>query len=49
MSAARRAGAALLLLPLGACQYQRYQSVFGEAAVDDRQFLSLFANLVQAP
>jgi len=42
MSAARRAGAALLLLPLGACRYQRYQSVFGEAAVEDRQFLSLF-------
>jgi len=36
--------APLLLLPmlLGACQYQRYQSDFGAAAVEDRQFLNLF-------
>ena len=36
------ARAAVLPLLLGACQYQHYQSDFGAAAVEDRQFLSLF-------
>jgi cytochrome c oxidase subunit 2 len=27
---------------LGACEYQRYQSDFGGAAIEDRQFLALF-------
>jgi cytochrome c oxidase subunit 2 len=36
------AKAAVLPLLLGACQYQRYQSDFGGAAVEDRQFLTLF-------
>ena len=34
--------ATLLPMLLGACQYQRYQSDFGAAAVEDHQFLSLF-------
>jgi cytochrome c oxidase subunit 2 len=34
--------AAVLPLLLGACSYQHYQSVFGAAATEDRQFLSLF-------
>lgn len=36
------ATAAVVPLLLGACAYQRYQSDFGGAAVEDRQFLSLF-------
>lgn len=36
------ANAAVLPLLLGACQYQKYQSDFGAAAVEDRQFLTLF-------
>jgi cytochrome c oxidase subunit 2 len=36
------AKAAVLPLLLGACQYQHYQSDFGGAAVEDRQFLTLF-------
>jgi len=36
------ARAAVLPLLLGACQYQHYQSDFGAAAVEDRQFLTLF-------
>ena len=36
------ARAAVLPLLLGACQYQHYQSDFGGAAVEDRQFLTLF-------
>ena len=35
----RAAGLAVLL---GACSYQTYQSAFGDAAVEDRQFLVLF-------
>jgi cytochrome c oxidase subunit 2 len=40
----RRAFAPALLFPLllGACSYQRYQSDFGGAGVEDRQFLTLF-------
>ena len=34
--------AAVLPLLLDACQYQHYQSDFGGAAVEDRQFLTLF-------
>ena len=34
--------AAMLSLLLGACQYQNYQSDFGGAAIEDRQFLTLF-------
>ena len=34
--------AALAPLLLGGCSYQHYQSIFGAAAVEDRQFLSLF-------
>ena len=34
--------AATFPLLLGACSYQRYQSDFGSAAVEDRQFLTLF-------
>ena len=34
--------AAVAPLLLGACSYQRYQSVFGGAEVEDRQFLTLF-------
>jgi cytochrome c oxidase subunit 2 len=34
--------AAFLPLLLGACAYQHYQSDFGGAAVEDRQFLTLF-------
>jgi cytochrome c oxidase subunit 2 len=33
---------ALIPLLLGACSYQQYQSDFGAAAVEDRQFLTLF-------
>ena len=36
------ARAAVLPLLVGACQYQRYQSDFGGAGVEDRQFLTLF-------
>jgi len=36
------ARAAVLPLLLGACTYQRYQSDFGGAGVEDRQFLTLF-------
>jgi cytochrome c oxidase subunit 2 len=36
------ARAAVLPLLLGACQYQHYQSEFGAAAIEDRQFLTLF-------
>jgi len=36
------AKAAVVPLLLGACQYQHYQSDFGGAAVEDRQFLTLF-------
>ena len=36
------APAAVLPLLLGACQYQRYQSDFGAAGVEDRDFLTLF-------
>jgi cytochrome c oxidase subunit 2 len=44
MRAGARAIASLLpLLLLGACDYQRYQSVFGRAGTGDRQFLALFA------
>ena len=35
--------AVLAPLLLGACSYQHYQSDFGAAATDDRQFLTLFA------
>ena len=35
-------GAAFIPLLLGACQYQEYQSDFGAAALEDRQFLTLF-------
>jgi hypothetical protein len=40
----RRAQVSALLLPLllGACAYQHYQSDFGSAASEDRQFLTLF-------
>jgi cytochrome c oxidase subunit 2 len=34
--------AALLVLPLGSCSYQHYQSDFGNGAVQDSQFLTLF-------
>ena len=36
------ARAAVLALLLGGCAYQRYQSDFGAAGVEDRQFLTLF-------
>jgi len=36
------ARAAVLPLLLGACSYQQYQSDFGAAAVEGRQFLTLF-------
>jgi cytochrome c oxidase subunit 2 len=39
----RRAAAVCLLFPAAACTYQQYQSPFGGAGVDDRQFLNLFA------
>ena len=42
MSVRESAKAAVLPLLLGACQYQHYQSDFGGAAVEDRQFLTLF-------
>jgi cytochrome c oxidase subunit 2 len=38
----RLARAAVAPLLLGACQYQRYQSDFGGAGAEDRQFLTLF-------
>jgi cytochrome c oxidase subunit 2 len=41
-----RRGGSLVMLPLlllGACQYQRYQSTFSDAAVEVRQFNNLFA------
>jgi cytochrome c oxidase subunit 2 len=38
----RQAPVLLLSLIVGACQYQQYQSDFGAAAVEDRQFLTLF-------
>ena len=34
--------AAVTSVLLGACSYQHYQSIFGAAAVEDRQFLTLF-------
>jgi cytochrome c oxidase subunit 2 len=37
------AKAAVLPLLLGACSYQHYQSDFGGAATEDRQFLTLFS------
>jgi len=38
-----RGGALVLMLPLlGACSYQRFQSTFSDAAVEVRQFNSLF-------
>lgn len=42
MKRRRYAQAAVLPLLLGACSYQQYQSDFGAAAVEDRQFLTLF-------
>jgi cytochrome c oxidase subunit 2 len=42
MRLAARAGAAPLALFASACTYQHYQSDFGNAAVEDSQFLSLF-------
>jgi cytochrome c oxidase subunit II len=42
MSLRARATAAGLPLLLGACSYQTYQSDFGNAAVEDSQFLTLF-------
>jgi cytochrome c oxidase subunit II len=42
MKLRQSAKAAVLPLLLGACQYQRYQSDFGGAAVEDHQFLTLF-------
>ena len=39
----RRIGAALLPALTGACSYQRYQSAFGDGAVENRYFLILFA------
>ena len=36
------AKAAVLPLLVGACEYQRYQSDFGAAGTEDRQFLTLF-------
>lgn len=42
MTASARAMAMLLPLFLGACAVQHYQSDFGAAAIEDRQFLSLF-------
>lgn len=38
----RFAKAAVLPLLLGACQYQHYQSDFGAAGIEDRDFLTLF-------
>lgn len=43
MSLRAPASAAFTPLLLGACSYQHYQSDFGAGAVDDRQFLTLFA------
>jgi cytochrome c oxidase subunit 2 len=39
----KRAGASAAALLTGACSYQHYQSVLGNAGADDRQFLILFA------
>lgn len=38
----KRAATAPLCLLLGACEIQHYQSAFGDAGVEDRQFLILF-------
>jgi cytochrome c oxidase subunit 2 len=43
MTLRRYGKAAVLPLLLGACSYQHYQSDFGAAATEDRQFLTLFA------
>jgi hypothetical protein len=45
MTYARRVSALLPLL-LGACSYQLYQSDFGNAAVEDSRFLTLFTIFV---
>lgn len=42
MTASARKVAAILPLLLGACEYQTYQSSFGGAGVEGRQFLILF-------
>src|SRR5689334_4073824 len=42
MTARSYARAAVLPLLVGACSYQHYQSDFGAAATEDRQFLTLF-------
>ncbi|MGE5563451.1 MAG: cytochrome c oxidase subunit II [Bacillota bacterium] len=42
MNLRRPATAAVLPLLVGACEYQRYQSDFGAAGTEDRQFLTLF-------
>ena len=42
MSMHARVSAVIAPLLLGACSYQHYQSDFGAAATDDRQFLILF-------
>ena len=42
MTARSYARTAVLPLLLGACSYQQYQSDFGAAATEDRQFLTLF-------
>jgi cytochrome c oxidase subunit 2 len=42
MKVPARAAAAALPLLAGACTYQQYQSDFGAAASEDRQFLTLF-------
>jgi len=42
MSWRGRAAMVVLLMLLGACQVQNYQSAFGDAGVEDRQFLFLF-------
>ena len=39
---AQRIPAAMLALLLAACSYQTYQSDFGNAGVEDRQFLIVF-------
>ena len=38
----RRSAVAALSLLLGACDYQTYQSTFGNAATEGRQFNTLF-------
>jgi cytochrome c oxidase subunit 2 len=42
MSMGRRAPLVLLALGTGACSYQNYQSTFGNAAIEARQFNTLF-------